>query len=155
MKRREHRREHRGRNNESGGHRRDHRSGRHGEGYLSLAEPEGTQLLFIGSRSCSRHKGTEKLQLQREGKLSFLCLDEIDWISGGYLDMITQAAEEIIRERKPQHLILFGGCQVELLSTDYPAIVADLADRHGIDVRFHRGCHLIGYGKELKEREGL
>lgn len=153
MKRRQRRGEHQG---ERRGERRgEHRGRRHGEGYLSLAEPEGTQLLFIGSRSCSRHKGTEKLQLQREGKLSFLCLDEIDWISGGYLDMITQAAEEIIRERKPQHLILFGGCQVELLSTDYPAIVADLAERHGIDVRFHRGCHLIGYGKELKEREAL
>lgn len=57
---------------------RHQRRGRHGGGYLVLAEPEGTQLLFVGSRSCSRHKGTEKQQLQREGKLSFLCLDEVD-----------------------------------------------------------------------------
>lgn len=65
--------------------------------------------------------------------------------------MITQAAEEIIQERKPQHLIIFGGCQIELLSTDYNSITKELSDRHRIDVQFHKGCHLIGYGKDLKE----
>lgn len=129
------------------GKRRSH----HGEGYLVLAEPEGTHLLFVGSRSCSRHKGTQKLQLQREGKLSFLCLDEIDWVSGGYLDMITQAAEEIIEDIKPQHLVIFGGCQVELLSTDYHALTKDLADRYQTDVRFHKGCHLVGYGANVEK----
>ena len=133
------------------GQREERHGGRHGKGYLVLAEPEGTQLLFIGSRSCSRHKGTQKLQLQSEGKLSFLCLDEIDWVSGGYLDMITQAAEEIISERQPQHLVLFGGCQVELLSTDYQAITKALSEKHGIDVHFHKGCHLVGYDGNAEE----
>ena len=107
--------------------------------------------MFIGSRSCSRHKGTEKMQLQQEGKLSFLCLDEVDWISGGYLEMITQAAEEIIEERKPKHLVLFGGCQIELLSTDYDALTKSLAEKYGIDVHFHKGCHLVGYDKYATE----
>ncbi|MDO4312978.1 MAG: hypothetical protein Q4C52_07820 [Eubacteriales bacterium] len=133
------------------GNRGGHNGKRHGEGYLALAEPEGTYLLFVGSRSCSRHKGTEKLQLQREGKLSFLCLDEIDWISGGYLDMITEAAEEIIETKKPKHLIIFGGCQIELLSTDYQALTKELSERYQIDVQFHKGCHLTGYGNDLKE----
>lgn len=139
---------HREKHGEHGG---EKRKGHHGDGYLSLAKPEGTYLLFVGSRSCSRHKGTEKMQLQREGKLSFLCLDEIDWISGGYLDMIKQAAEEIIEEKSPRHLILFGGCQIELLSTDYHALTEELAKRYGIDVQFHKGCHLVGYGKNVEE----
>lgn len=129
----------------------EHRTRHSQRGYLALAEPEGTQLLFIGSRSCSRHKGTDKLQLQQEGKLSFLCLDEIDWISGGYLEMITQAAEEIIEERNPKHLVLFGGCQIELLSTDYDALTKSLSEKYGIDVHFHKGCHLVGYDKNATE----
>lgn len=126
---------------------RRHHKGRHEGGYRALVKEEGTQLLFIGSRSCSRHKGTEKMQLQREGKLVFLCLEEIDWISGGYLDMITEAAEEIIEERKPKHLVLFGGCQIELLSTDYNALTEALSAKYGIDVHFHKGCHLTGYDR--------
>jgi|MucameStandDraft_1065616.scaffolds.fasta_scaffold39398_2 Nitrogenase molybdenum-iron protein, alpha and beta chains len=135
-----------------GGHQeRGHKRGHHGGGYSVLAKPEGTQLLFIGSRSCSRHKGVEKQQLQKEGKLSFLCLDEIDWISGGYLDLITQAAKEIIEERKPEHLVLLGGCQVELLSTDYQALTQSLSEKYGMDVHFHKGCHLIGYDRNAEE----
>lgn len=140
-----------GEGHDGGRHQREHGGRRQGGGYSVLAKPEGTQLLFIGSRSCSRHKGVEKMELQREGKLSFLCLEEIDWISGGYLDLITQAAEEIIEERKPKHLVLFGGCQVELLSTDYQALTRSLSEKYGMDVRFHKGCHLVGYDRNAVE----
>ena len=129
-----------------------HHGGRQGNGYLSLAEPEGTHLLFIGSRSCFRHKGTQKMQLLQEGRLSFLCLDEIDWITGAYLNLIEQAAEELIQDLKPKHLVLFGGCQIELLSTDYESITKGLSEQYSVDVHFHRGCHLIGYGEALEEK---
>lgn len=135
-------------NHHSGGH----YGGRQGNGYLTLAEPEGTHLLFIGSRSCFRHKGTQKLQLLQEGRLSFLCLEEIDWITGSYLYLIEQAAEELIQDLNPKHLVLFGGCQIELLSTDYDAISKGLSDKYSMDVHFHRGCHLTGYGEALGEK---
>ncbi|MDO4308724.1 MAG: hypothetical protein Q4C77_18065 [Eubacteriales bacterium] len=114
-------------------------------------EKPGTHLLFIGSRSCTRHKGTVKLELQREGKLTFLVLEEIDWITGGYLEHIEEAAREIAGEIHPQHLVLFGGCQIELLSTDYETLTKDLSQELGIEVRFHKGCHLVGYDPNAEE----
>lgn len=121
------------------------------KGYRALVEKKGTHLLFIGSRSCTRHKGTVKLELQREGKLTFLILEEVDWITGGYLNCIEEAAREITEELHPQHLVLFGGCQIELLSTDYETLTKELSQELGIDVHFHKGCHLVGYDPDATE----
>lgn len=122
------------------------------EGYRQLVQEAGTHLLFIGSYSCVRHKGTERLQLQKEGRLTFLCLQDIDWITGDYLPQIEEAAQEVL-ELHPEisKLILFGGCQLELLSADMESICKDLSARLGIPVEFHKGCHLVGYGTDLKE----
>lgn len=129
-----------------------HRSGRpERKGYRALVEKPGTHLLFIGSRSCTRHKGTVKLELQQEGKLTFLILEEVDWITGAYLNQIEEAAREIVREVHPQHLVLFGGCQIELLSTDYETFTQQLSKELGIEVRFHKGCHLVGYDPDAVE----
>ncbi|MGN1004519.1 MAG: hypothetical protein ACI4O5_06740 [Oscillospiraceae bacterium] len=122
--------------------------GGHGGGYSVLVQEPGSHLLFIGSYSCTRHKGTERLQLQREGKLSFLCLQEIDWITGDYLSQIEEAAEEVVRTVPVKKLILFGGCQLELLSVDFSLLTRQLTDKLGIPVEFHKGCHLVGYGQE-------
>lgn len=124
------------------------RGGR-GAGYSVLCAEEGTHLLMVGSYSCTRHKGVERLELQREGKLSFLCLQEIDWITGTYLVQIEEAAVEVVRTYSVKKLILFGGCQVELQSLDTQMLTESLTARLGIPVEFHRGCHLIGYGDEL------
>ena len=121
------------------------------KGYRALVEKPGTHLLFIGSNSCTRHKGTVKLELQREGKLTFLILDEVDWITGGYLNHIAEAVREIAEEIHPQHLVLFGGCQIELLSTDYETMTQNLSKELGIEVRFHKGCHLVGYDPDATE----
>lgn len=52
-----------------GGHQeRGHKRGHHGGGYSVLAKPEGTQLLFIGSRSCSRHKGCHLIGYDRNAE---------------------------------------------------------------------------------------
>lgn len=122
-----------------------------GDGYSVLAQEPGTHLLFIGSYSCTRHKGTEKLQLQRAGKLTFLCLQDIDWITGSYLQEIEEAAEEVAARYQPKKLILFAGCQIVLLSTDVKMLTDTLSDRLGIPVIFHQGCHLTGYGDALEE----
>lgn len=121
-------------------------------GYRILVQEPGSHLLFIGSYACTRHKGTERLELQREGKLSFLCLQEIDWITGDYLTQIEQAAEEIAECYAVKKLILFGGCQLELLNVDFGMITKELTDKLRIPVEFHKGCHLVGYGEERGER---
>ena len=126
-----------------------------GEGYSVLVQEPGTHLLFIGSYSCTRHKGTEKMQLQRAGKLTFLCLQDIDWITGAYLEEIEEAAAEAAARYQPKKLILFAGCQVVLLSTDVNMLTQTLTDRLGIPVTFHQGCHLTGYGEALTQKEGL
>lgn len=148
----------RGHGDRDGGRNREGHEGRgsHGgrperKGYRALVEKPGTHLLFIGSRSCTRHKGTVKLELQREGKLTFLSLEEIDWITGGYLGLIEEAAREIAEEVHPEHLVLFGGCQIELLSTDYQTLTQNLSQELGIEVRFHKGCHLVGYDPDATE----
>ncbi len=122
------------------------------EGYTQLVREPGSHLLFIGSYSCVRHRGTERLQLQKEGKLTFLCLQDIDWITGDYLPQIEEASREIL-ELYPnvKKLILFGGCQLELLSVDMKAVSKDLTSQLGIPVEFHKGCHLVGYGMELED----
>lgn len=126
--------------------------GHGGDGYRQLVQEPGSHLLFIGSYSCVRHRGTERLQLQKEGKLSFLCLQDIDWITGDYLPQIEEAAREILQlYPDTKKLILFGGCQLELLSVDMKAISKDVSDQLGIPVVFHKGCHLVGYGMNAEE----
>ena len=121
-------------------------------GYRILVEEPGSHLLFIGSYSCTRHKGTERLQLQKEGKLTFLCLQEIDWITGDYLQQIEEAARTVTELYDIKKLILFGGCQLELLSVDFSLITKQLTQELGIPVEFHKGCHLVGYGENRGER---
>ena len=124
------------------------------EGYRQLVQEPGSHLLFIGSYSCVRHRGTERLQLQKEGKLTFLCLQDIDWITGDYLPQIEEAAQEVLQLYPDiNKLILFGGCQLELLSVDMKAVSKDLAAQLGIPVVFHKGCHLVGYGMEQEDAE--
>lgn len=127
------------------------KGGHSDDGYRALVQEEGTHLLFIGSYSCVRHRATERLQLQKEGKLSFLCLQEIDWITGDYLPQIEQAAAEVVNLYPIKKLILFGGCQLELLSLDFNMITRDLSAQLGIPVVFHKGCHLVGYGMEQED----
>ena len=132
-----------------GGH---HGRGGTKDGYSSLVQEDGSHLLFIGSYSCVRHRGTERLQLQKEGKLSFLCLQDIDWITGDYLSQIEEAAHEVTQlYPNIKKLILFGGCQLELISVDFNLITKDLTQKLGIPVEFHKGCHLVGYGMEQEE----
>ena len=124
------------------------------EGYRQLVQEPGSHLLFIGSYSCVRHRGTERLQLQKEGKLTFLCLQDIDWITGDYLPQIEEAAQEVLQLYPDiKKLILFGGCQLELLSVDMKAVSNDLAVQLGVPVVFHKGCHLVGYGMEQEDAE--
>lgn len=130
----------------------DHRRGGRAGGYRPLVEEAGNHLLFIGSYACTRHKGTERIQLQQEGKLTFLCLQEIDWITGDYLQQIEDAARTVGEIHEIRKLILFGGCQLELLNVDFSMITKQLTEELGVPVEFHKGCHLVGYGDSREEQ---
>lgn len=121
------------------------------KGYRLLLQKPGTHLLFIGSKSCTRHKGTEKMELQQEGKLTFLIMDDVDWITGSYLNEIEDSVRLLVNELHPEKLILFGGCQIELLSTDYITLTRNLSEELKTDIQFHKGCHFVGYNPYATE----
>ena len=102
-------------------------------------------IIYVGALSCMRHRGQEFTQLQREGRLSYLILNEIDYISGDYLEKIKDAAREIAAEEHPSALNLAVGCQGALLSTDYRMLIGELEKELSIPVRIDENCHLLGY----------
>lgn len=116
--------------------------------YTAMAKTPGIHLLFIGALACTRHRSFEMIELQKQGRLSFLCLDEVDFITGGYLSKIEQAILEIAEEKKPTGFLLTPGCQSALLSTDYQLLTQDLEKRLGIPIRVHEACHLCGLESE-------
>lgn len=116
--------------------------------YSAMAKTPGIHLLFIGALACTRHRSFEMLELQKQGRLSFLCLDEVDFITGGYLTKIEQAILEIAEEKKPTGFLLTPGCQSALLSTDYKLLVEDLQKQLGIPICVHEACHLCGLESE-------
>lgn len=116
--------------------------------YTAMAKTPGIHLLFIGALACTRHRSFEMIELQKQGRLSFLCLDEVDFITGGYLSKIEQAILEIAEEKKPTGFLLTPGCQSALLSTDYQLLTQDMEKRLGIPIRVHEACHLCGLESE-------
>lgn len=92
-----------------------------------------------------------KMELQQEGKLSFLILEEVDWITGAYLQKIEDAVRLLVKELHPVKLILFGGCQIEVLSMDYEMVTKELSEELQTTVCFHKGCHFVGYDASATE----
>ena len=45
----------------------------------------GEQILYIGSYACTRHRANELAELQQKEQLAYLCLDEVDFITGDYI----------------------------------------------------------------------
>lgn len=125
----------------------------HGQVYTAMAKTPGIHLLFVGALACTRHRSFEMIQLQKEGRMSLLCLDEVDFITGNYLDKIEQAIEEIAEEKKPTGFLLTPGCQSALLSTDYQLMVERLTKKLGIPIHVHEACHLCGLASETSMGE--
>ncbi|MGM9521202.1 MAG: hypothetical protein ACI3VB_01830 [Oscillospiraceae bacterium] len=117
--------------------------GRRGHSRGGLTPEPGTHLLFIGSHSCARHSGNRRVMLQQQGQLSYLCVQDIEWITGDYLRVINEAAREVVKMYKPEKLRLFGGCQLELVNLDFDMLTKELTEELKIPVEFQRGCHLI------------
>lgn len=103
-----------------------------------------TQILFIGAMACTRHRAQELSDLQKQGRLSFLCLDEVDFITGRYLSKIEEAITELVEARHPGGIYLTAGCQAALLSTDWQLLIDKMEAQTGVPIRAHTGCHLCG-----------
>lgn len=110
-----------------------------------LPDESGVFEIYMGSLSCMRHRGHEFYELQQLGKLAFLIMDELDYVTGAYIDMIKKAAHEIFKKRNPQVLRISAGCQGTLLSTDYDMLADELTQELGIKVIVDKNCHLTGF----------
>ncbi len=119
-----------------------------GEVFTKLLRIPGVQMIYVSALACTRHRSHDFIQMQRAGRLSFLTFNEVDMITGDYIDKTKQAAAEITAERSPSGIILLTGCQSALLSTDYKLLSAEIEAEIGCPVRVHDGCRLCGFDEE-------
>ena len=119
-----------------------------GEVFTKLGRIPGVQMVYVSALACTRHRNIDFITLQRQGRLSFLMFDEVDMVTGDYIDKTKQAAAEIAAERNPTGIVLLSGCQSALLSTDYKLLSEEIEDEIGIPVRVHDGCRLCGFDEE-------
>lgn len=110
-----------------------------------LPDEDGVFEIYMGSLSCMRHRGREFYELQQQRRLAFLIIDEVEFITGAYLDIIKKAAHEIFAKRRPRAIRISAGCQGTLLSTDYDMLADELSDELGITVIADKNCHLSGF----------
>ncbi len=119
-----------------------------GEVFTKLLRIPGVQMIYVSALACTRHRSHDFIQMQRAGRLSFLMFNEVDMVTGDYIDKTKQAAAEIAAERNPSGIILLTGCQSALLSTDYKLLSAEIEAEIGCPVRVHDGCRLCGFDEE-------
>ena len=110
-----------------------------------LPDESGVFEIYMGLLSCMRHRGQEFYELQQQGRLAFLIMDEVDFVTGAYIDTIKKASREIFLKRNPRALRISAGCQGTLLSTDYDMLADELAQELGIEVMVDKNCHLAGF----------
>lgn len=119
-----------------------------GEVFTKLLRIPNVQLIYVSALACTRHRSVDFIEMQRKGRLSFLLFNEVDMITGDYIDKTKQAAAEIAAERNPSGIILLTGCQSALLSTDYKLLSEEIEQEIGVPVRVHDGCRLCGFDEE-------
>ncbi len=119
-----------------------------GEVFTKLLRIPNVQMIYVSALACTRHRSIDFVQMQRKGRLSFLLFNEVDMITGDYIDKTKQAAAEIAAERNPSGIILLTGCQSALLSTDYKLLTEEIEQEIGCPIRVHDGCRLCGFDEE-------
>lgn len=107
-----------------------------------LKNSENSQILFVGSLNCTRHRGFQMNELMLEKRLSILCPTPSDFSSGRYLKQIIDAIVELSEERKSKDFTLMYGCQCALLSTDFNLLETELKEQYDIHLYVHQHCHL-------------
>lgn len=114
------------------------------EVFTKLARIPGVQMIYVSALACTRHRSVDFVEMQRMGRLSFLTFNEVDMITGDYIQKTKDAAAEITAERHPSGIVLLPGCQSALLSTDYKLLCEEMEQEIGIPIRVHDGCRLCG-----------
>lgn len=126
---------------------------------LSVQKPRGgvftplglvpdIQIIFVGAAACTRHRANEMGQMMKSGRMSVMCLDEVDFITGGYIDKMKDAVRGLYKERNAKGFIILPNCQSALLSTDYGIITKELSEELGVPVKVREGCHICGFEAE-------
>ncbi len=118
------------------------------EVFTKLMKIPGVQMIYVSALACTRHRNIDFIEMQRKGRLSYLLFNEVDMITGDYIQKTMDAAAEIAAERNPSGIILLTGCQSALLSTDYKLLTEEIEQQIGCPVRVHDGCRLCGFDEE-------
>lgn len=118
--------------------------------YHQFGDIPGLQMIFVGALSCTRHK-IHGQELQQEGKFSYLCPTETDFITGSYLKKIKEAAAIVAAEKHASALIFVTGCQCTVLSTDFDLLKDELEEALSIPVCFFEAAHLCDQDPEHEE----
>ena len=111
---------------------------------VGLLVPESI-MLFVSPAGCGRHGAIAGIQLGFKNRLFFLYISEVDIVSGGHLDKVYQAADDILNTISwpPKAMTICATCIDDLLASDYDLIARDLEVKHGIPVRT---CHMDPIG---------
>lgn len=113
-------------------------------------EEKDAFTIYMGALSCMRHRGEEFYELQQQGRLAYLILNEIDYITGDYINKLKDAVRLAKAKHDPKVINVAAGCQGTLLSTDYDMLRSELEAELGIKVLFDKNCHLLGFNGHNK-----
>ncbi len=102
--------------------------------FPTLAGIPGLQMLFVGPFSCTRH-GIYTSMLHLQEQLSFLCISDVDVITGAYLEKTVEAAREITEARSPSCMIIITCCQNAIIGTDYRDLTIRIQNATNVPVR--------------------
>ncbi|HWQ72305.1 MAG TPA: nitrogenase component 1 [Desulfitobacteriaceae bacterium] len=103
---------------------------------MGMLVPESYQL-FVCPFACGRHGAIGAIVQNFKDRLSYLYIDELDIVSGGYEQLIPEAVGELLAElsSRPRVLMVFVSCLDDLLGTDHEAFLRVLRTRYP-DMRF-------------------
>lgn len=117
-----------------------------GWGVLKMSQmiPESYQL-FVSPAACGRHGALAACIEGRKNKVSYLFLSEDDIVSGGYEQLLVDAAQKLLNHLKrtnkyPKVLMIFVSCIDDLLGTDHDALIDELSEIYP-DIKF-TFCHM-------------
>lgn len=107
---------------------------------VGLLVPESV-MLFVSPAGCGRHGAIAGIQLGFKNRLFLLYMDEMDIVTGQYMEKIPQAVVEILTAARPQPkaMLICATCIDDLLGSDYDGLARQLEAKHRIPVRI---CHM-------------
>ncbi len=98
---------------------------------MAMLVPESCQL-FVCPFACGRHGALGAIVQGFKDRLFYLCIHEVDIVSGGYEDLIPRAVDELLDRIgwRPRALFVVVSCLDDLLCTDHEAFLAVIRKRH-------------------------